>query len=50
VALVKESSGDAAGAKQAYVAFLKAWPKADVNLPEVIHAQKITGSSTLASR
>jgi tetratricopeptide (TPR) repeat protein len=50
VALVKESSGDTAGAKQAYVAFLKAWPKADVNLPEVIHAQKITGSSTLASR
>ena len=41
VALVKESSGDAAGAKEAYIAFLKAWPKADANLPEVVHAQKI---------
>jgi tetratricopeptide (TPR) repeat protein len=50
VALVKESSGDAAGAKEAYIAFLKAWPKADANLPEVVRAQKIAGSNTLASR
>jgi tetratricopeptide (TPR) repeat protein len=50
VALVKESSGDAAGAKEAYVVFLKAWPKADANLPEVSHAQKIVGVNAEASR
>ena len=50
VALVKESSGDSAGAKEAYAAFLKAWPKADASLPEVIHAQKMTGATSLASR
>ena len=50
LALVKESSGDTAGAKEAYAVFLKAWPKADANLPEVAHAQKIVGSDTQASR
>jgi len=50
LALVKESSGNAAGAREAYAAFLKAWPKADANLPEVAHAQKIVGADTEASR
>jgi tetratricopeptide (TPR) repeat protein len=50
VALVKESSGDVAGAKEAYIAFLKAWTKADAGLPEVVHAQKIVGVNTQASR
>ena len=50
VAQVKEFSGDAAGAKEAYITFLKAWPKADAGLPEVAHAQKMVGVSTEASR
>jgi tetratricopeptide (TPR) repeat protein len=50
LAMVKESAGDAAGARTAYEAFLKAWPKADANLPEVAHAQKIVGAGTQASR
>jgi tetratricopeptide (TPR) repeat protein len=50
LAQVKESSGDVAGARQAYAAFLKAWPKADASLPEVAHAQQIVGSGTQASR
>jgi tetratricopeptide (TPR) repeat protein len=50
VALVKESSGDAAGAKEAYIAFLKAWPKADAGLPEVAHAHRIVSMNAEASR
>jgi tetratricopeptide (TPR) repeat protein len=50
LALVKESSGNAAGAREAYAAFLKAWPKADANLPQVAHAQKIVGADSQASR
>lgn len=46
LALVKESSGDAAGAREAYQAFLKAWPRADGNLPEVAHARKVVGSAS----
>lgn len=46
LALVKESSGDSAGAREAYAAFLKAWPHADANLPEVAHAQKIVGRAS----
>jgi len=49
-ALVKESAGDAAGARAAYEAFLKAWPRADANLPEVAHAQKFVGGDSQASR
>ena len=45
VAIVKEASGDAAGATEAYAAFLKAWPKADADLPEVAHAQKMVGTT-----
>jgi len=50
LALVKESSGDTAGAKEAYAAFLKAWPKADASLPEMAHAQKVVAADTQASR
>ncbi len=50
LAMVKEASGDAAGARGAYAAFLKAWPKADANLPEVAHAQKVIGAQDQAAR
>jgi tetratricopeptide (TPR) repeat protein len=50
LAQVKEASGDAAGAREAYAAFLKAWPKADPNLPEVGHAQKVVAALTQAAR
>jgi tetratricopeptide (TPR) repeat protein len=50
LAMVKESAGDAAGARVAYEAFLKAWPKADANLPEIAHAQKVVGVDSQASR
>ncbi len=50
LALVKESSGDAAGAREAYAAFLKAWPRADTSLPEIAHAQLIAGTGAQASR
>jgi tetratricopeptide (TPR) repeat protein len=46
LALVKESAGDSAGAREAYATFLKAWPRADANLPEVAHAQKIVASAS----
>jgi tetratricopeptide (TPR) repeat protein len=50
VAMVKEASGDNAGAHDAYEAFLKAWPKADTNLPEIAHAQKMLGTPMHTSR
>ena len=50
LAMVKESSGDITGARQAYAAFLKAWPKADASLPQVAHAQKMVGAPLQASR
>jgi tetratricopeptide (TPR) repeat protein len=50
LALVKELSGDAAGAQEGYRAFLKAWPAADASLPEVLHARKSVGAETLAAR
>jgi len=46
LALAKESAGDTAGAREGYATFLKAWPKADANLPEVTHAQKIIGGAS----
>ena len=46
LALVKESAGDSAGAREAYAVFLKAWPHADANLPEVAHAQKMVGNAS----
>ena len=50
LAWVKESAGDAAGARAAYEAFLKAWPRADANLPEVAHAQKFVAADMQAAR
>ncbi len=50
LALVRESSGNAAGAREGYTAFLKAWPNADANLPQVAHAQKMVGGDAQASR
>jgi tetratricopeptide (TPR) repeat protein len=50
LAWVKESAGDAAGARTAYEAFLKAWPNADADLPEVAHAQKFVAGSMQATR
>lgn len=46
LALTKESSGDTAGAREAYAAFLKAWSHADPNLPEIAHAQKVVGTAS----
>ncbi|MBS1801748.1 MAG: hypothetical protein JST28_00195 [Acidobacteria bacterium] len=46
LAMVKESAGDASGAREAYAAFLKAWPRADANLPEVAHAQKVVSTTS----
>jgi tetratricopeptide (TPR) repeat protein len=50
LARVEELSGDTAGARQGYQAFLKAWPAADPALPEVIHARKVLGTEIVAAR
>jgi tetratricopeptide (TPR) repeat protein len=50
LAVVKEASGDNAGAREAYETFLKAWPKADANLPEIAHAQKMLAAPMHTSR
>ncbi len=50
LARVKEASGDTAGARAAYETFLKAWPRADANLPEIAHAQKFIAARTQATR
>ena len=50
LALVKELSGDASGARESYQAFLKAWPSADSTLPEVAHARKMIGMDATATR
>jgi tetratricopeptide (TPR) repeat protein len=50
LALVKENSGDAAGAREAYATFLKAWSNADASLPQLAHAQKMLGGVAQASR
>lgn len=44
LALVKESAGNMEAAREAYAAFLKAWPHADAGLPEVVHARKMVGT------
>jgi hypothetical protein len=49
LARVKELSGDAAGARKAYAAFLKAWPAADPTLPEVAHAREALATNAQAS-
>jgi tetratricopeptide (TPR) repeat protein len=50
LARVKELTGDAAGARHAYDAFLKAWPAADASLPEVSHARKVVSGESVAER
>jgi tetratricopeptide (TPR) repeat protein len=50
LAWVKESQGDAEGARAAYDKFLKAWPDADPSLPEVVHARSIVTAQVLAAR
>jgi tetratricopeptide (TPR) repeat protein len=50
LARVKELSGDTAGARDAYAAFLKAWPSADGSLPEVAHARKVVSGESVAVR
>jgi tetratricopeptide (TPR) repeat protein len=50
LARVKELEGDAAGAREAYAAFLKAWPAADASLPEVVHARSVNGSEATGTR
>jgi len=48
LARVKEAQGDAAGAREAYSAFLKAWEHADAGLAEVAHAKQVVGGESLA--
>jgi tetratricopeptide (TPR) repeat protein len=50
LARVAELSGDLAGAKTQYAAFLKAWPSADARLSEVTHAKAVLGDGAIASR
>jgi tetratricopeptide (TPR) repeat protein len=50
LARVKEAQGDAAGAREAYAAFLKAWEHADAGLAEVAHARKTVGAESVAVR
>jgi tetratricopeptide (TPR) repeat protein len=50
LAMVKETSGDATGAREAFATFLKAWPKADADLPEVAHAHQVLGAQDQAAR
>ena len=49
LARVKELGGDAAGAREAYSAFLKAWPAADAALPEITHAHKVLSGESVAA-
>jgi tetratricopeptide (TPR) repeat protein len=50
LALVRELSGDASGAREGYQAFLKAWSSADPTLPEMVHARQIIGANVVATR
>jgi len=50
LARVKELQGDAAGAREGYRAFLKAWPSADASLPQVAHARSVAGAEVAATR
>ncbi len=50
LARAKELSGDAGGAREAYGAFLKAWPAADAALPEITHARKVLNGESVAER
>ncbi len=50
LAYVSELSGDSAGARQAYAAFLKAWSAADPALPELAHAHQVVENTNVAVR
>ncbi len=50
LARVKELQGDAAGAREAYAAFLKAWANADATLPEIAHAKQVATGESVAER
>jgi tetratricopeptide (TPR) repeat protein len=50
LARVKELQGDAAGARESYATFLKAWPAADAALPEVAHARSVVGGQAQGTR
>jgi tetratricopeptide (TPR) repeat protein len=50
LARVKELSGDMGGAMVGYQTFLKAWPSADSDLPEVVHARAVLNTQTVAGR
>jgi tetratricopeptide (TPR) repeat protein len=50
LALSKELSGDATGARNTYQIFLKAWSNADPGLPEVARARKVLSTDTQAAR
>jgi tetratricopeptide (TPR) repeat protein len=50
LAYVMELSGDAKGARAGYEAFLKAWPAADGELPEMTHAREVLSGGVVASR
>ena len=50
LALTRELSGDPTGAREAYKAFIEAWPEADASLPEVMHARKALGDVAVAAR
>jgi len=50
IARTQELSGDVAGARAGYQAFLKAWPTADAGLPEVTHAKAVLCERSVAAR
>jgi tetratricopeptide (TPR) repeat protein len=50
LAQVRELSGDATGAREAYATFLKAWASADQSLPEIEHAHKFLDGTAIAAR
>jgi tetratricopeptide (TPR) repeat protein len=50
LARVRELSGDAAGAREAYATFLKAWSSADAALPEIAHAHEVINGASVAAR
>ncbi len=51
IARANELAGNIALAQTEYRAFLKAWPSADANLPQVLHAREVLGqTNSLATR
>jgi tetratricopeptide (TPR) repeat protein len=50
LARVAELSGNPSAARKDYQTFLKAWPEADAQLPEIIHAKEVLASRTSAGQ